>query len=232
MPIQLLLGESQLRDLQLIRDIGEEKLKKAVTALEEFKPSSLSPKCLQEELYTVFPGEKETSISFLRILISFYNILRQRQIGIDALLEGIFYSINNAPKNFRWDENGLRKWKETEKFLKKLLSISAVWNIVKALDLSYEYENLLQSARIITDIRPIFDIVADKIEGTVITHTLRLEFDSREKEASLSIVLDSEDIKKLKDSCDRALKKAKVAQEFVTEKGGKPSIIVGEMIDD
>ena len=96
------------------------------------------------------------------------------------------------------------------------------------LDLMYEYENLLQSARVVTDIRPVFSQDATWIEGSVVSHTLRLRYDSTEGDHSISIAVDESDIRELERQCRRALLKAQTARTLMVEQAKVPTVISGD----
>ena len=85
----------------------------------------------------------------------------------------------------------------------------------KALDLSYDYANLLQTTRIVTDIRPIFDNDVTKIDAAVVSFTLRLSYDNTEGNHGLSIAMNQADVKALREQCDRALKKSALARDTI-----------------
>jgi hypothetical protein len=105
----------------------------------------------------------------------------------------------------------------------KLIRMSATAN-----ELSYDYANLTRHIRILSDIRPLFNEHAESIEGAVISHTLRLQYDSADGEHELSLALDEEDIAKLMRQCERALKKSSAARKLMEEKAGVPTILPGQ----
>jgi hypothetical protein len=130
-----------------------------------------------------------------------------------------------------WTGEQLEKWRQLDPLLEDLFGIEQLDTASKAVDLAYEYANLFQSARVVTDIRPVFDESASEIAAAVISQTLRLYFSSEEGEHSLSVALDQQDLERLRDSCDRAIKKARTAQKLV---GGceVPASIAGEPDED
>ncbi len=138
------------------------------------------------------------------------------------------FGITNADPAIRWKDEEISRWKALEPQLLKLFSISVIWTVVKAANLSYEYTNLLQNIKIINDIRPIYNENASKIEGSIISYGLRIYFDSIEGNKSLSIAVDENDIIELQKKCDRALKKAKTAKDFMMSHDIDRTMICGE----
>ena len=106
--------------------------------------------------------------------------------------------------------------------------MAALRTIVKALELSYDYSNLFQTAKILADIRPVFDRQASKMEGAIISYSLRLTFRSLRESESLTIALDEKDVKQLIETCTRALKKADVAKKTMQGCGLPSTYITGE----
>ena len=100
--------------------------------------------------------------------------------------------------------------------------------MAKALYLAYEYANLLQSVKILTDLRPVFNEGGDDIDGAVVSYTLRLYYDNPEGNHSLSVAFDEQDIQNLHKECERALTKAKTVKRMVEQGMAKPVMIAGE----
>lgn len=90
-----------------------------------------------------------------------------------------------------------------------LISAQGVAALAKAIDVSREFERLIHLSRVITDIRPVFD--ADPTRGplgSVLVHTLRLDFYAEGKLQSLSFALESDDIRQMIETLERAEAKA------------------------
>lgn len=87
----------------------------------------------------------------------------------------------------------------------------------KATLLAYSQQNLLMSARVITDVRPVFNAAADKIVETVITHTLLVSYRADNRPRLMTFALDQEDVEKLGKQCERAELKARVTKEQLKE---------------
>ena len=119
------------------------------------------------------------------------------------------------------------RWRIREPELRRLLEHPRIWAIAKTLDLSYDYANLLQDARILTDVRPVFDRDATAIEAAVVSFTLRLRYDGLDGNHSLSIALNQEDVRALGAECERATKKAGVAADLMSRRASVRTIITG-----
>jgi hypothetical protein len=190
----------------------------------------MRPKELHSEISAALEGDRDAAGHIVRPLLAFHAIIRQRGLTPDEILEGVRYGVKASKDG--WSETELERWGTVEPFLGELLQMPAVRLVATALDLSYEYQNLLQGARIVTDIRPVFNADADGIEGAVVSHTLRIRYDNTEGDHSLSIAMDINDIRELERQCKRALKKAETAQALMRERTNIPTIISGEGADE
>jgi hypothetical protein len=100
--------------------------------------------------------------------------------------------------------------------LARLLEIKASLNVTsKALDILTDAERVFYSAKILTDVRPVFDDEGNKIEGAVIMHNLRIHFGQDNDHRDFFVALDTNDIKELRVVLDRADKKAKSLEELL-----------------
>lgn len=107
-----------------------------------------------------------------------------------------------------------------------LLRFEALRNLAKATELAAEREHLFHTARIITDVRPVFtDNAEDVPPASIVIQTLRIEYfdtnDGRPRvfEASLA----DEDVRTLQAACERAIAKGTTVRAVV-ESAGMPEI--------
>jgi hypothetical protein len=108
--------------------------------------------------------------------------------------------------------------------LEKLASLQVFQLASKAIELTYDRDNLLQRTRIMTDVRPLFTKDGVEIEGAVVAHTLRISFDSAGSDCEMSLALDDTDLRQLISDCERALIKAETAREKLCEAANIPTI--------
>jgi hypothetical protein len=224
MAFRLLLHPDQLNELGIIRDLGAEKIQSIAAAFTDLTPPAIRPSDLRRALYIVFPEDPFKADIVLRQIMSLYTLKRQRDLSVDDLLDGLQHGIESGD----WSTEQISKWRDLRPQLYDLLSLPTVQAVVKVLDLSYDYTNILQNINILTDIRPIFNEEATTIEAAIVSYTLRLYFTSLDGSKSLSIALDEEDVNKLLQSCQRSLNKAKTSKEFMRKNGIQRTLICGE----
>jgi hypothetical protein len=230
MPPQFRLHSRQVADLAEIRDTPPPTLVAITERLRTVNPPPMRPKDLHREVTRVLGEDKSDAANrIMRPLLALQAIIRQRRMQPDEAIEAVRLALESA--NPPWETAQLERWREVEAAFKQLLTVPVVRLVSIALDLMYEHENLLQSVRVITDIRPVFSEDADLIEGSVVSHTLRLRYDSTEGDHSISIAMDEADIRELERQCKRALLKAQTAKVLMTDKAEVPTAISGDGIN-
>ncbi|WP_449244006.1 hypothetical protein [Desulfobacca acetoxidans] len=224
MAFRLFLQPDQLEELGIIRDLGVEKIQSIADAFNDLKPPAIRPSDLRRALGNIFPEDSRTADVVLKHIMSLYTLRRERDLSVADLFEGLKHGIEAGG----WSQEQISQWLTLQPQLQALFGLPSVQAVVKVLDLSYDYENILQKIKILTDIRPIFDDEATVIEAAIVSYTMRLYFDSLDGSKSLSIALDEEDITKLIQTCQRALNKAKTSKEFMCKNGIERTLICGE----
>ena len=218
-----------LQDLVAIRDLGAGTLDLAIAEIRNQTVPLLRPEQLRRALSNVIPDQQD---KLLRPLLSFYALRRNHRLSLDDVLEGFAYLISQAHDNDQWTDEEFVAWKDIEPQLRELLDLQQVWTVAKAVDLAYEYANLFESGRIVTDIRPVFDAEGSSLSGAIVTYTLRLNYDNREGDHSISLAMDENDIARLKEECERALSKGRTALEHMINGSTIPTIIAGSEDDE
>lgn len=213
MTIQLQLNRSQLADFRSILELGPEVLGSVVECINAIEPAPLAPAELQRAIRKVIQGNEAAVNSTLRQALSLASLQRRRKLDADTVVEGIRGGLKSAKPP--WDEISLAEWEALEPTFRLLISSQNVEIAAKALDLTYDYANLLQTTRIVTDVRPVFDSEVTKIDGAVVSFTLRLSYDNSEGSHNLSIAMNQADLHTLRDQCDRALKKGALARATI-----------------
>lgn len=102
-----------------------------------------------------------------------------------------------------------------------LLDTTAFNTTAVAVDLQTQHQRNFQSARIFTDLRPVFhDDLAAGPSGTVIVETLQLQTWNRTSGAEgIFVAMDEHDLVHLQGVVERALKKTAALRAFLEEKG-------------
>ena len=90
---------------------------------------------------------------------------------------------------------------------------------MKAAGVALDQDHLFYHARILTDVRPVFDEKGDTVSAAVIIHNLRIHYGENSDHKDFYVALDTGDIQLLREALDRADKKAKRLQELLNASG-------------
>lgn len=161
--------------------------------------------------------------------MAFYQLIKQRELeSVEELTGSLRDGLGHI--NPAWSVDELKRWDSVAPIVGELSVCDAIRTVSKATALEYDFANLFKAGRIITDIRPVFNDQQGEsleIDGTVVSHTLRLSYDNSSGDHDLSLALDMKDIRALKLQCDRAIQKAQLAKHLASE-AGYPTVVCGE----
>lgn len=98
--------------------------------------------------------------------------------------------------------------------LRQAVSLSS-----KAQDLLTDQDRVFFTARILTDVRPIFNAPGDSIEAAVIIHNLRIHYGQDGDHKDFYVSMDTSDIQSLREVLDRADEKARCLRGLLQRSG-------------
>lgn len=225
MTIKFRIPPDQISDLAAIRDLGTTALNSVIGHLTRQSVMPLFPSDLRQHIAASL-RDSEAAGSLARQLLALNQLIRQRDTKVDDVIAGLRYGIGQLKE---WTADQKIQWERIEPQLRSLLACDAIRSVSKATDLAYDHANLFQSARIVTDIRPLFTDPGEDmaITGAVVSYTLRLNYDDRVGDHSMSLALDEADILLLKRQCERALLKARCARDLMNDAASVPTVISG-----
>ena len=217
---QLRLSETQLSDLKLITQLSESQLRSALARLSELTRILMS----QEEVRRVFaeaiPDHPNLVEPLVQQVLALAGLQFRSGTPHDELLSAFRTSLNG-----KLEPESIEAWNRIDQVFGELIRSPPIRNVVKSLELTYDYANLIHSTNVVTDVRPIFDDKAEDVLGSVVSFTLRLSYQNGNNVQSLSLAFDAEEIKRLRDQCIRALKKAETARRHFSEPQDKKTRI-------
>lgn len=104
-----------------------------------------------------------------------------------------------------------------EKRLVAFLSIETLILSARALDVQHEYEHVFQSARILTDLRPIFNAAGSDLQGAIIVHNLKITYYAMGEYREAFFALDNSDLITLRKILERAETKTTSLEALATK---------------
>ena len=227
MPRRVVDSDAQIADLVTVQDIDRKDLTAVLKKLKLAKQPPLSQPALSRLISEALSSPTdadahkktesgERSSALARVILWIGGLYSRELDNLDDVLNDVAEDLQEV---WAADAKKLQNWNQHRPLLAELLRLESVGTVVKALDISYEYANVLRYSRIMTDIRPIFDEEADVIKGAVVSFTLRMSYFNAGESRSLSISLDATDLEILSNQCHRALKKAETAQKTTQLEG-------------
>lgn len=212
--VSVRLSRSQIDDLVAMSGLGTIGLNQAADALERTKPTIKRTE-LRRAISSVVNDERALA-AFLRALPGLATAIRKYNVSATDLLD----SVQSGLLAQNVGDATLRNWHECRPVIERMLSSVAVRLYAKAREIAFDFERLYARARILTDIRPVYDDDRNVIIGTDITQTLRLDYFTSEAETkTITIALDTPDLEQLKKCCEDALQKAEVARKLIENSG-------------
>lgn len=143
------------------------------------------------------------SLEILNSLVSLYFLRETEQLSTEEMIDKISELLQEKSS---FSEQQIHYFK---KRLSVFLEINEPLEIIsKGFDLKIEYENIFSKSRILTDMRPIFKSkIQAGIGGAIITHTLRLNFQTLSDSKEFFVNLSSGDIDTLISQLEEAKEK-------------------------
>jgi hypothetical protein len=97
-----------------------------------------------------------------------------------------------------------------------LLRVEPMRVLSKARALLFENPQMFQSARVMTDLRPVFGTEAElHVSGAIVKHDLKIEFADRSGYKEFFVTMDDADVRSLKLTLERAERKALVLRSLL-----------------
>jgi hypothetical protein len=120
-----------------------------------------------------------------------------------------------------WSSEDAKVWDTVRPYISRLLSEeSPVSTSAKAVDLLLEQPLVLSRARIVTDVRPIFNEEASELKGMLSFHTLILRcYEGSAPIKQIHVVLDASDLSNLYEQVVKAQHKERFMQSSLSAAG-------------
>jgi hypothetical protein len=214
----LTIPEAALPDLRNIADADQQFFDSLIAAIKETGPTLTGGQFERKIAERITPPDKTTLNAILRTSFFFYNLKEKAEVSAKELGEAVATSPIVANSSEFSEENR----KRLQDRLVLLLSLDHSLGVTsKAVDVMTEHERTFCSARIISDIRPVFTDDPEEASGAVVIHNLQIGYHQGGEHHECYFALDSDDISELKKVIDRAEKKT-VALVSILRKSGVP----------
>jgi hypothetical protein len=226
MPPQVRLRDDQLAQLAQLLQEDAATLDSLVESLRRLPTSTFTVKELKDAAAKVISDESATTLARVVVLLGSYC----RRYGADGPA-----AVNSLDRGIalssEWTHDQKTDWgRRLRPALDRIMQLESIHVLVKAIDLAFDYANVFATARIITDIRPIFDEHRDTPIGVIVSNIMRLEYMAGSQPINVSVALDKPDLERLRDACIEALRKMAKIHEFMDEPKKLRTVDTGEDI--
>ena len=209
------IPSDEFKGLVLLASLGTDEVAALESALRS-TPVVIDRQAFGERIPSVSGVESVDVQSIVGALMYLHGFLAISDIDESEFVDAVCSSV----------EDGGAEKPVVEKLagsLPRFLSIESLRLRAKVVDLQVDHARPLQSARVITDARPIFSIREDSpnaIEGILVFHTLKLRYFQDEGIREVYITLDDRDVWNLGAVLERAEAKAAALRVLIKDKCG------------
>jgi hypothetical protein len=180
---------------------------KAVSSLAELSESASQEVGLSQ-------GDART---IMGTLLALHRLRSQLELSVDEFVDGLASCVAELAAK-RNQQDLLKAWESGSAAVRAALDDDSAFGVLdKATELIYSHQNVLREARVLTDLRPVYDKPAKDIRRMVVTHQLVLDYLDGASRKRLYVAIDASDLRKLEEQCRRAEDKANVVSEALKD---------------
>jgi len=203
------IPSDEVRYFKQIVETDIEQLNRAAAFLRGEKPR-LDVSSLSRDLAKAVDLEFEQVDSLVRFLWRLTLVKRRFELNLHEFIAALHASLEQFSKQ-TWSQEDRAEWEKRQQILADLLDPQGALGLgAKATELLWEQPLVLCGARVVTDLRPIFDDPAEIIQGFITFHTLILRCLEGTDEKEIHVAMDNNDVSLLKGHLERAEKKLQV----------------------
>jgi hypothetical protein len=210
------IPKKDLPVLKNILELGEPQFKSLISALGGAKPALTRGQFVANISKKTKSLQPEMVAEILRVVFILYGIKQKVEVSAQQFAEDISEScVESSSDKVQFPTE---KQKELSDRLKQLLSFEKIVGVTaKAFDVMTEHQYTFCSARILSDIRPVFTDAPDSASAAVIIHNLQIGFheSGMKGHKEFYVALDTNDILVLKEVIERAEKKTNALKSII-----------------
>jgi hypothetical protein len=194
----LRVPEEDRAGLITLLNLSSEDTQKVVSTLESVPITNTLRQALVERLSTLDTILQGNANEVVEALTGLYIVLAHSNEQPSEMASEIAAALKEIGIELKFPD-------EVEQRLTQFLSFDSLVVSAKAEGFMYDYDNVFSTARVHTDIRPIFGLDAQESpKAGVITHTLNIHYFHGGQHKEINIALDEVDIGIIADALERA----------------------------
>ncbi len=172
----------------------------------------LDPKKMASRIGPAVPSIPEEGLEkIINALFSLSAVRVLNKVPISSFLDDVCESLHAKKSDFNPVDLRSR--------LEQLLQAEPIVLASKASAIQREQPYVLMSARVLTDMRPVFGDGPEDLQGAIITHSLKLTSIHSNEVTESFFALDDDDLAMLQKTVARAEAKSKTMRAFIAKSG-------------
>lgn len=193
--------------LAKLRELNEDTASSLLAAIESLAQESGKDSLSSQQLPPIKHLSQEDAQTILDGLTFLYRVRASSDATVAEFVSDASEAMRyGAVPRYKVPEGAITNFRDR---INKFLSLESLNTLSKAIILRSEHEHTLCSARILTDIRPVFGPDPNAAPQTaVIFHMLKLAFHEASSIKEIYLALDESDLAELENLVERAKKKA------------------------
>ncbi len=213
--------------IRFLTELGKDGIRDLSVAFEKTGPTLLSPGdrsvLVYEEMKQAVPLEQIACI--LEDALLPINALRAQFDITPSSLFSILTAGLEDDRSGNWDDGLQAKWTGAKSEILAFLSLRTLSIERKAWELLEDRPRWVQTLRIFSDVRPVFDDLARTIDANVLVNTLRIRYVDGQHSRIIHLALDPKDLDVLEEQIKRARQKNLLIRER-NERDGIPTLLL------
>jgi phosphoribosyl-ATP pyrophosphohydrolase len=208
------IPKNRWESLVSIADMSADAVKTLFAALVQVPPQKFGPE-LPAQLAESLQGTDFENISEVAdTLFSLMPLLIDSGKPVNEVVEQLLTAVRTqSPQGKEVSEEKIERLRTN---LQKLLRVPSMYMGAKATSVITDNQSTFLSARILTDVRPVFALESTDVAGAVIIHNLKVSFASEgENEREFFVAMDDVDVQTLIATLQRAQEKGSKLRKFL-----------------
>ena len=217
-PVRFSVPESEVPNIKAVAQASADVLQELANALGAEKPA-LDDRILSASLAERTGLALDVVAPVVSTLCRLAFVQRKLDLSTDVFLQALATSLRELGTE-QWSSNDAELLSERQENIARLLAPDgAIAGGAKAADLLFEQQMVFCKARTLTDMRPVFDEQAQRVQGFLPFHTLALTVHEGTEMREIHMAMDFRDLVRLRKQLERAEQKEKVLRQNFTEAG-------------
>lgn len=223
------IPENAYEGFQALIEIGDEKLALLNEHVQNKRLTLDAERLLSEMAKATGATEDALGLAMDNILIPLSGLRGDLRMASTDFVDLLTELIEKQKTD--WYEENHAEWERVSPSLAPLIGPDSYFaQLNKAYRLVANRPSIVETARILTELRPVYDDEATKVKAYLITSTLAVRYREFGEQKRLHLTVDRQDLGRFREQVDRALRKIELLERQVALLE-VPSLVAGDERD-